>query len=343
MLGGFYKPGEARIDLRKFCKLTGVTFRQERVIKISGDKRTLNTDQSETEFDYLIINTGVVSENPFGSHDHVFPVKPLSNLFRFEENLSKGLYRNIVIAGAGGAGTEIALNLSVRPTKPQINITVVEKSDSILNGFDPRLSAKLRSVLEQRDVRVLCGDEIKEVQENTIKTQNGNELPFDACLLATGNKAVTSGIDHDLPESEIGRILVNKNLETTPHSGIFAAGDTAEIRKLGLPQIGVHAVYQGKQLRKNLDRIFQGLEPEPYVPFKFTPLIFSTGSSQSSLAIPGYPFSVTNRFMTALKYTLDQEWVESCQVERSSHRNYMRLFLDGWRFMREIKTTKSAL
>ncbi|MCA1801271.1 MAG: FAD-dependent oxidoreductase [Rhodothermaceae bacterium] len=316
-IAGFYQWQQTSVNLEKLCGRYGTGFINARVISVNPAGKSIELSSGEVlHYDILIINVG--SRTPAISHlPNVYPVKPMSRLLSLRSKLDDGTTGRLLIAGAGAAGTEFALNLSHPARKNRPHITLLEQGERILSAFPVRAAETAERVLNDRGVKI------------AVNTAFDEQLAanFDAVILATGNEPVSLTIDHPFKTGRGGRILTGKSLLIPGQDAVFAAGDTADISGMNLPPVGVHAVKQGKLLRENIAAWLDGTELKSYKPWPLTPLIISNGPDHAILTVGN--FSLSGKSQALLKYMLDMHWMEKYTLPPSRRRSKFQLLRDA--------------
>lgn len=140
----------------------------------------------------------------------------------------KNLPARMVIIGGGYIGLETASFFAAFGTQ----ITLVQKGPTLLNSFDPELTAQLIPLLNQSiniivNVTVLGVEKTSSGYSVTIETTGTRQnLETDLVVVATGRRPL-------IPEGckelgiEIGKkgIVVGPTLQTSVHKHIYACGD----------------------------------------------------------------------------------------------------------------------
>ena len=140
-------------------------------------------------------------------------------------------YKKIVVVGGGFIGAEISDEL----IKKGKDITLIEKLPHILSlAFDEEFASKAESILEERGLKIIKGNGIKQILGNQkvqqVELKNGEKIDADAVILAMGYKPdINLATKANLPMSENGYIKVDEYMRTED-SNIFAVGDCAEKR-----------------------------------------------------------------------------------------------------------------
>ncbi|MCC5913398.1 MAG: FAD-dependent oxidoreductase [Balneolaceae bacterium] len=317
--GGFLDREQTSVDLKLLCERYGVTFIQGKATALNREDKTVETETGEIiPYHRLLVNLGAATKPAF-SGETIYPVKPLTSLLNFREQLKNGDAESLLIAGGGAAGSELALNLSHPDSPYQPHITVVERSDRILSSFPKRLSSMVAERLKNRGVTL------------KIDTTVTKELiqQFDHTILSAGNRPQSLLLSHDLPTSSTGRIITDETLRVKNNPDIFAAGDMTDVDGKNYPQIGVHAVKQGLVIRENMLALLKGEPLSRYKPYPINPLILSDGPD-SAFFIAGN-LVLNGRAFAVLKYLLDMRWLERYTKKPNDRRSDLTLIRDGIR------------
>jgi glutathione reductase (NADPH) len=138
------------------------------------------------------------------------------------------LPRRIVIQGAGYIAMEFAGIFNALGS----DVTVVNRSDQILRGYDEGLRDRLLQITMARGItyRLNCPiTEVEKLDNGCLKVTVGKHDPFevDAVLIATGRKPKTEGLGLEAAAIDLGdkgEIPVDEYNRTTCAS-IYAVGD----------------------------------------------------------------------------------------------------------------------
>jgi len=202
--------------------------------RISG--RNLDTGEDFTDqYDRLVLATGAQSIRPrIEGLDlkNVFYLRSIFDADAISEQIRSEGVRNVVIAGGGYIGLEMAESLVEIGKK----VTIVELAPQILTLFDEDLATLLRQYLEKKDVQVFTSEGIKALKGDGRKVTGvqtaSRELEADAVLMSLGVRPQVELAKHaGLKIGETGAVWVNERMETSVQ-GIYAAGDCAETTHL---------------------------------------------------------------------------------------------------------------
>jgi pyruvate/2-oxoglutarate dehydrogenase complex dihydrolipoamide dehydrogenase (E3) component len=140
------------------------------------------------------------------------------------------LPRSIIILGGGAIALEFAQLLA----RFDVEVTLIQRSQRLLSGFDPDLSGVAEQVLTDEGIRVFTGTELVDARiegDSKVIVFRHNGTPTEAraseVLLALGRSPNTQSLNvaaAGVACSPQGRISADGRLRSTaPH--IFAAGD----------------------------------------------------------------------------------------------------------------------
>jgi NADPH-dependent 2,4-dienoyl-CoA reductase/sulfur reductase-like enzyme/rhodanese-related sulfurtransferase len=254
------------IRILKNRRIEGIDIKNH---KISG--RRIGSGETFTDhFDRLVLATGAYPIRPkIEGIDlgNVFYLRSIFDADAIFEQIRLENMRNIVIAGGGYIGLEVAESL-VRLGK---NVTIVELAPQILTLFDEDFAGILKQYLETKGVKIFTSEGIQALRGKGGKVTHvqtiAREIEADMVLMSLGirpqvNLAKQAGVRI----GETGAIWVNERMETSAE-GIYAAGDSAETihlitgKRVWIP-LGSTANKQGRVVGENVcggNAIFPGV------------------------------------------------------------------------------------
>ncbi|MGL4522856.1 MAG: FAD-dependent oxidoreductase [Bacilli bacterium] len=207
------------------------------VLTIDSEKqivsvRNVSTDeQFEESYDKLIIATGAAPFIPpidGVNSEHVFFLRNVQSARRIAAFIEEKKPQSAVIAGTGFIGFEMLENLIDRG----INVTIIERDTKITPVLDIDMATYLENQLKKNNVKIIKQVEIKHISNNEVVLNNGESVPADFVLLATGVRPNVTLAKHAGVQTGItGAIAVNEKMETNVEN-IFACGDCIETYSL---------------------------------------------------------------------------------------------------------------
>jgi NADH:ubiquinone reductase (H+-translocating) len=296
-------------------KVTTCDLQDNHVIKVSFDNG--KTD----DFDFVVLAIGAKT-NYFGvpgAPEHCLSLLTQADMETFKQSLDKKLTAAVEtqqkpvfdIIGAGLSGVELAFELRAYldgdATRrygqfPAPEIRMIEAMPTILPGFGEDEIQTVLSRLEDHQVRVFTGHQVKQVTADVITVKHGDTVKE----LQTEDPLWVAGIQANLPEGFFaqaveqypgnGRIKLTGQLSIPNHPNLFVVGDLAgcENPKTGrlIPTTGQlgeqQAVYVAKLLRRRIRKghlvaNYPVFEPEVRGHF------VSLGPGQAAMTLDGAP------------------------------------------------------
>ena len=181
------------------------------------------------------------------------------------------LPKRVVIQGAGYIAMEFAGIFNALGSE----VTVVNRSDVILRGYDHDLTARLQPIMAARGVKFGFNRPIREVQKLAdgsllVHAGEGDPIPADVVLVATGRRPKTDGLGLEnagITLGKTGEIPVDEYSKSACDS-IYAVGDVTD--RVQLTPIAIregHAfadtVFGGKPRSTHYDAIPSAVFSQP--------------------------------------------------------------------------------
>jgi len=270
-------------------------FRVAEVNRVDTDNSFLETTIGEIAYDYLVIATGSTT-NFFGNDQiekYAMPMKTIPealNLrYMFLQNLEEAViartveerepFLNFVMVGAGPTGVELAGSFAELRNhvlvkdypelkKEEMRVYLVDFLPKVLGPMSEEASNKARSFLESMGVEVIL--QVK------VESYDGTNLKFeDGRVIRTKNVVWSAGVKGNVPEgfskdTIVGgnRIKTDVNCRVAGIENVFAIGDVGAVitddTPKGHPGVAQVAIQQGKSVAKNLLRIINNENLEPF-------------------------------------------------------------------------------
>ncbi|EPZ33518.1 EF-Hand 1, calcium-binding site domain-containing protein [Rozella allomycis CSF55] len=253
---------------------------ENKTVTVSGSNKT----KFEVPYDKLVIAVGA-NVNTFGIpgvKQHCFFMKNVSDAIGIRNKLidlfekanlpttsqkEKNRLLSFVVVGAGPTGVETAAEISdfINEDVPKyyknikaedINITVLEGLDRILNTYDNKIAEYTENLFKRQNIKIIKKAMVSEVNDGDIvykDTANDKmvKIPYGLCVWSGGigvNPFVRRFMDN-IPEQENSRaLLIDSRLRVKGTSDIYALGDCSSI---DLPRIKKAALDLFKQADKD--------------------------------------------------------------------------------------------
>lgn len=284
----FVEPSNISYPFRRlFQGWTNIRFFLGKLKRVIPETNTIETDNGNLKYDYLVLAMGTQT-NFFGNENimnNALPMKTIDEALNIRNHillhlekavrstslLDKEKYANIVIAGGGPTGVEMAgmiaemrHNLASRdyPDDNQkvSNIYLVNGTATLLNPMSKNAQDKAYEVLTKLGVKILLNTQVKDYVNDEVILSNGEKILSSTLIWASG---VIARQVNGLPNEVIStgkRIIVDEINRVKGFENIFAIGDQClqTVDKKypnGHPQLAQVAIQQGKLLAENLNRL----------------------------------------------------------------------------------------
>jgi NADPH-dependent 2,4-dienoyl-CoA reductase/sulfur reductase-like enzyme len=219
------------IDVRLRHKAVGIEPGR-RAVQVEAE----HGQKLELHYDALVLATGgaPASSVPGAERENVFTCGDLASAVRLREFLDAKKPQRAAIIGSGYIGLEIADALKSRG----LDVTILERSEAVIDGLEPEIAAEIERVLAAHGVALLkrapatqiagpAGGLATNVQHGLAGT-----LPTDMVILATGIRPRTKLAEAaGIALGRTGAIAVDDAMRTNI-GGIYAAGDCTEVQHL---------------------------------------------------------------------------------------------------------------
>lgn len=290
-IAGHYRLDECVIDLASLAARAAVKLRITEAEALDFSTATLHcADSSSARFDCLSIDTGSVANTDAipGAAQYALPIRPIENFVAawpdVEARIAAATQRfQLVIVGAGAAGTELALAIAHRASTnawKKLSISLLGTSDLPLDGM-PLLARQMMSrQLERKGIAWLAQTRVARIDEGRALLESGQVIGFDGCLLVTGSSAPGWPTASGLAVDELRYVRVGPTLQSLSHPQVFAAGDVAAYHEQR-PKSGVFAVRAGPLLADNLRAWCEGRALKSWSPQQRALYLLSTGGREA--------------------------------------------------------------
>lgn len=293
-IAGKFDVHEVAIDLKNWCEgfKENVAFIQKEATSINFDEKIVTLEDEAIDYDYLIIATGAKT-NFFsfieGLRENSYGVKSLKRAYNFRLEFEKLIYNklkheegykegqlNIAVGGAGLSGVEVAAEMAyvletysktIGDTAKEIDIYLIDASDTILPGMGQYSINKTKKRLEALGVKILTGAFINRVDESHIYFKNGEKLPYIFMIFTGGIKATELNDTLQTEKNSIGQFIPSEELNIKGRKEVFAIGDCVEIKDSQgnvLPPTAQIAEKSAEYVAKSIRQRIDGIEPKAF-------------------------------------------------------------------------------
>lgn len=275
------------------------TFYQARCLSVDPDTKLITCEgvhDKETfllSYNYLVVAVGAISRtfNIPGVEQYAFLLKELADARAIRQRIIECFERaatplqntderqrllHFVIVGGGPTGVEFAAELhdflhqdlrkSYPDLMPDVRITLVEGTKTILNSFDATLSSYAMRHFSRTNIEVKTEATVKEIRERDILLADGSTLTHGLVVWSTGIGATPLVKSLPFPKDRAERLQTDEHFCVEKNSSIYAIGDCATREGDALPATAQVAIQEGRYLAKELNRIAAG---KPLKGFKY--------------------------------------------------------------------------
>lgn len=284
----FIEPSNISYPFRRmFQKKHNLRFHLGCLSKINIENNIVETDTGNLPYDYLVIAMGTET-NYFGMENVKANSLPMKNIndslnlrnqlllnmekaVRTTDRTEKEKYLNIVIAGGGPTGVEVAgmlaeMGHNIRAKEyPEItdlqgHIHLIDAGPTLLGPMSKKAQHEALTVLKKLGVQVTTSVAVKDFVDGEVLLANGEKIATNMLIWTSG---VTGRELPGLPAEMIGRgrrVQVDEYNKVIGTGNVYALGDiclqtTDKNYPDGHPQLAQVAIQQGLLLAKNFKKM----------------------------------------------------------------------------------------
>ena len=293
----FIEPSNISYPFRRlFQEKANLRFQMGELLQVHPEQQLIDTTTGRLSYDYLVLGLGTET-NYFGMENirqQALPMKTIDEALHLRNHILLSMeeavrqtdtairdrYLNIVIAGGGPTGVELAGMLAelghyiAAKEYPEIpdfgrHIYLVDAGPVLLAPMSVKAQREAYQVLEKLGVQIILQTAVKDYTDGTVLLADGRRIPTQTLVWASG---VVGRPVPGLPEQVLGRgrrILADDCNRVLGQDRIFVLGDICLQNHEGAypnghPQVAQVAIQQGKLLAKNLQRHLSGKSMQPF-------------------------------------------------------------------------------
>ncbi|MGC4089543.1 MAG: NAD(P)/FAD-dependent oxidoreductase [Polyangiaceae bacterium] len=274
-------------------KQKNVTVWMATVTRIDAEKKRIQLDTQETEYDYLILAAGMTHAY-FGHENwaaHAPGLKTIGEALDVRRRILRAFeaaeietsaerqraWTTFVVIGGGPTGVELAgalaeiagrtLARDFRHFDPRTTrVILVEAGPRILSAFPESLSAKARKSLEELGIEVRTQSPVSDLGSDFVEI--GNErISTHTIVWAAGVRSSPLTTHLGVPIDRCGRVWVEEDLSVPDRPEVFVVGDLIAKTQKGAPLPGVAqlAMQSGRHAALNVLATVNGQDRKPFV------------------------------------------------------------------------------
>jgi selenide, water dikinase len=296
LIAGHYQFDDAHIDTGPLARFAGARLYQDEAVGLDlANQRIICRSRPAVPYDLLSINIGSTpntTQTP-GASEHAIPVKPIDGFIdRFMAMKERVIGRRgracIAVVGAGAGGVELVLSVAQRLRREvseagfdaaELRFVLVTDAADILPSFPRAFGAAFRDVLAARDIAVVAGAAVTQVEAGRLVLDGAAPVAADEILWTTQARPAAWLAGTGLALDRHGFIEVEATLRAKGRDDVFAAGDVIAFPSRELPKSGVYAVRAGPVLADNIRRSLTGRSLRPFRPQREAMYLVPTGDT----------------------------------------------------------------
>ncbi len=319
VVSSYIEPRHIIQSIRDIRRHRRFRFLRARATAIDLQQRRVRTTTRDLSYDYLISALGSVP-NYFGIEgvECCYPLFTLEDAIVLRDHLldlfehadhepdperRRHLLRFVVVGG-GYTGVETAMELHDlvhRYLLPRCrglgagdaSLVLLEATQNILVGVDPKLAARARRQMERKGVALRLGAKVTKVTSNSVELGGGEKIDAGLVIWTAGVRANPLAELLPLEKNRVGRVLVTPELHLPSRSEVFAIGDNAIVDKAPLEHTLQVAPVALEQAETAADNIWRAFNRQPYRQFEFKlqGMLVSLGMNDAVVSFMGLKLS----------------------------------------------------
>lgn len=248
------------VDLFTYCMgFENATFLKQEVREVDFLQKRVVTQRERISYDYLIIAVGSrtkFAKNVDGLREYAYGIKALHRAMYFKQKFEMSLFHkvdesgtactplNIVVAGAGLSGVEIAAQMASFSQEfykknhficRSLNIVLVNAAEHILNGLDRELVEKSEQRLKKLGVQIKNREKVVSLTKRSVTLSSGETLAMDFMIFAGGIEPNALIYRLDVKKTAQGFLQTDEYLRLEGYEDVYALGDATTIYKGSQP------------------------------------------------------------------------------------------------------------
>jgi len=223
----------------------GITLKQGRASSVDTSAKRITLLGGETlDYDKLLVATGATATRPpipGIDLDKVYNCWSLADAHKIVDSTEPG--SKVILMGAGFIGCIILEALAARG----VDLTVIEMENRMVSRMTNEvMGTMIKDWCVSKGIKVLTSTKVSRLDAGSgaealsVTTEDGQTLPADVVICATGVRSNTAFLEGSGIEVDMG-IVVDDFMRTSAED-VFAAGDVAQGRDLSTGDYYVQAI-----------------------------------------------------------------------------------------------------
>lgn len=237
-----------------------LTIRYGEVSSIDLESRIVTMEPDETvSYDILAIALGCTDNyhNIPGADQYTCSIQTFAGTRETYQRLNDVKpYGTINIVGGGLSGVELAAEL--RESRPDLNISILDRGERVLSAFPAKLSQYVEEWFHHHQVQTLGRVSVSHVEKDALF--NGTEeILSDVTVWTAGIQPVKVVQELTVPKDRGGRIILDQYYRVPDYPEVYVIGDCASLPFAPSAQA---AGAQGEQVAQVIQAMWRGETPK---------------------------------------------------------------------------------
>lgn len=271
------KKEDITVDLSKTLNKRKIRFLREEINRIDPKKKIVHLKNKEISYDYLVISIGSETNNYNikGVDKYTYKYKTLKDVELIKRKITELLALNkkinISVIGGGITGVEVASQLRSyfdnKIKNKEIDVSLIESSSRLVKELPKTIGKNVEKLFLNKKINIFFNSKVVKLEKNKIYLSSSQTIHSDLTIWVAGVCASKELRNLNLDFCNNG-IYVNKYLQTTNNSFVFASGDCISFKDDHLNKYPLKRAYnalkQGRLVAKNIANLIVKRKMIPY-------------------------------------------------------------------------------
>jgi NADH dehydrogenase len=165
-------------------------------------------------------------------------------------------YGTINIVGGGLSGVELAAEL--RESRPDLNISILDRGERVLSAFPAKLSQYVEEWFNHHQVKTLGRISVSHIEKDAL-FNGSEEILSDVTVWTGGIQPVKVVQELNVPKDRGGRVILDEYYRVPDYPEVYVIGDCASLPFAPSAQA---AEAQGEQVAQVIQALWRGETPK---------------------------------------------------------------------------------